>query len=192
MVAGLERDSDHVYRYMGKIVPGVTRVIDMLRDFSGISREVLANAAEIGELVHEATELDALGELDQKTIDPSIDGYFNAWRRFRSEVQPEILSCEEYVYHPTFHYAGQLDHRMVIKGRRAIVDKKTGVEDLCDAVQLSAYLQARFHDDRVELAAHDLYILSLRPNGTYKLRKYGDHFHVFLAALTCYRFKNGG
>lgn len=190
---GLTRDVDHRYHYKGRIIPGVTRVIDgTLRDLSKISREVLANAAEIGELVHEATAMDAEDALEESSIDPSITGYITAWRRFRSEVKPIIISSEEMVYHPAYDYAGQLDHRMIINNENGIVDKKTGVEDRADPVQLSAYRQARYHNEPDLARSTKMWILSLRKDGTYRLRNYADQFHIFLAALTCFRYKTGG
>lgn len=192
MIEGLSLDDQHVYRYKGRVIPGVTRVLDgILRDFSMVSREKLAIAAETGDLVHRATELDVLGDLDEASVDPSITPYITAWRTFRREVNPVFTASEEIVYHPTYNYAGRLDHEVVIRGEDGILDKKTGVDDVIDAVQLSAYLQAKYHREPEVALRKKRWVLSLKRDGTYRLRPYGDHFHVFLAALTCYRFKNG-
>lgn len=192
MIPGLTRDEEHVYRLNGRVITGVTRVVDMLRDLSGVPRNVLENKREIGELVHRATELDAQEQLDHESIDPDIRPYMEGWWRFIAEVKPRWLSHEEYVYHTAYDYAGQLDHRVEINGEEGVLDKKTSAPSLCDAVQLSAYAQAKYHSSPAIANTQRLWILQLLPDGTYRLRRYMDHFHVFLAALTCYRFKNGG
>lgn len=192
-MSDLTRDEHHVYRYRGKIVPGVTRIMDhTLRDLSTIAKAVLENAREIGTLVHDATELDVKDELDPDSVDPSIKPYMRAWHQFRLEVKPVFLSSEEMVYHHTYGYAGTLDHRTVINGEEGILDKKTGIPDKSDAVQLSAYKHAKFHDSEILQRTQKGWILSLRNDGTYRLREYKDYFHIFLAALTCHRFINEG
>lgn len=186
-------DEAHVYRLRGRVVPGVTRVLDKtLRDLSMISRDVLERARETGTLVHDATELDAMGELDHETIDPSILPYMKAWWRFREVVKPVFISNEEMVYHPVYDFAGKLDHHVEILGEEGILDKKSGVSDRVDEVQLSAYVQGKFHLENDRARRMKRWVLQLGADGNYKLRPCGDHFHVFLAALTCYRFKNGG
>lgn len=192
MVPGLVLGEQHVYRYNGRVVTNVTRVIDAtLRNLTGVNPLVLANKREIGELVHRATELDAMGELDIDSVDESIAQYMKGWRRFRDECRPVFHSNEEHVYHPTYDYAGTLDHCMTIGADEGIVDKKTSEPDLTDAVQLSAYFQAKYRERPAGKGGLVMWALHLRDDGTYRLRKYSDHFHVFIAALTCYRFKNG-
>lgn len=188
MIPGLTRDEHHVYRKDGRVVPGVTRVVDMLRDFSKIPRAIREDKAELGDLVHKATSLDYRGELDEGTVDDEVRPYLTAWRTFLAEVKPEILSDEEYVYSGVYDFAGTLDHRMIIGAAEGVLDKKTGVQDLADAVQVSAYAEAAYPTRRQIMKRWALY---LRPDGTYRLQNYTDHFHVFTAALTCYRFKNG-
>lgn len=191
MIRGLTFDAElHRYHYQGRPVVNVTRVLDdMLRDLRGVRQELLAAARETGELVHKATELDAMGALDAESVDPTIEPYMKAWRRFRYECNPTFISNEEHVYHRTYDFAGTLDHHAQIGGEEGIIDKKTSEPDLIDAVQLSAYYAAKFPEDGARFRR--MWGLYLRADGTYRLRKYEDHFHVFIAALTCYRFKNG-
>lgn len=185
MSDGLTRDEHHVYRLHDRVVPGVTRILDVLRKSIPVPKAVMENARDLGDIVHQATALDATNDLDDTTVDPEAMPYIKAFRKFRFEVKPKILSTEEFVYNGMYDYAGCLDHRMIINGEEGILDKKTGIEDPIDKVQLSAYHRAKYGPDR----KMKRWILSLRPNGSYIITPHEDYFHIFIAALTVYRFK---
>jgi len=185
MIDGLTRDEHHVYRFNGRVVPNVTRILDVLKKPIPASPEVLQRKRDLGDIVHQATALDATNDLDDETVDPDAMPYLKAFRRFRMEVKPRFLSTEEYVFSQTYGYAGTLDHTVVINGEEGVLDKKTGIDDPTDRVQLSAYHNAKYGLNRKTKR----WILSLRDNGSYVLTPHDDYFHVFLAALTVYRYK---
>ncbi len=189
----------HTYRLGRVVVPGVTSVIDrILKQTWRIDREVLANRAEIGQLVHEATELDVEGELDDDTIDKEILGYVRAFRRFREEMKPTFHSTEELVYHPAYNYAGTLDHVMELNGAVGVVDKKSGMEMDANEVQIAAYWEAKMAGSMKYINGKLLtrgWVLYLRENGTYKLhpvKERGRLFQIFVSALNCYNFIERG
>lgn len=185
-------EATHTYTLNGVVVPNVTRVIDQqLRDLSKIPLDVLLNKREIGQLVHEATALDAAGQLDDATIDQDIVNYVKAWRKFLLEKQPRILATEQIVYHPLYGYVGKLDHEMVINDVPGIVDKKSGDPDDAVGVQLASYLEARNHGRPAKDKFTRRWALHLRPDGNYRLIPFTakDDFSTFLNALSCFKWR---
>jgi hypothetical protein len=185
----------HTYRKNGAVIPSVTQCLEAggLRDYSGIPDEVLRNKAELGELVHRATELDAFGVLNEATVDEQVWPYLKAWRKFRDETGAAVISAEQKVYHTLYGYAGTLDHIVVINGEYGVLDKKTGLPDPSDGVQLAAYQEAVNHGKRLlgDRRAMKRWGLYLANTGKYQLVPYdnaGD-FAVFLAALTIKKWR---
>lgn len=184
------RADDHTY-WRGKTsVPSVTKILDTVLGRTWmIKPEVLAKAAETGELVHEATALEVMGELDEDTVDDSIRGYLLAFRKFQQECRPKFLKTEEMIYHPAYHYAGTLDHMVEINRELGTLDKKSGVESKLHHAQVAAYHEAVPHS--LDMRPKKGWVLYLRENGTYKLVLVDERpkmFEVFIAALKCYKF----
>lgn len=188
----------HTYRWSGTVVPSVTQVIDgYLRDYAGIPREILKRAAELGNLVHEATALDAEGRLDEDSIDDEVAPYIKAWRKFLAESKAEILWSERPMYHPLYGYAGTPDHGVIINGCTGILDKKTGVPSEADVVQTAAYYAMAHHNDPrgLKLTMANRWALYLRKNGTYKLVRHdqpgmgAEAMQTFLACLSIAKWR---
>lgn len=187
-------ENSHTYKLKGREVPGVTKVLSaVLGSTWKIPKEILENAGEIGQLVHDATALDVSGDLDDDTVDPEIMGYVRAFRRFREEVKPEFLSTEEVVYHSSYNYAGKLDHIVKIAGHIGVLDKKTGVVLKTNELQVAAYREAKIsgltnvNGPRITKD----WVLYLKDDGTYRLHLVQEHaraFQLFISALNCYRF----
>lgn len=74
--------------------------------------------------MHRACQYIDEGDLDDSTVGPEIAGRVAAYRRFLSEMQPEILAVEEKVENEAYQYAGTLDRRCIINRRESIVDIK--------------------------------------------------------------------
>lgn len=184
-------EATHTYFVNGVRVPSVTQVLAAagLRDLSGIPQVALENKRELGQLVHEATELDAFGKLDESTVDDQVWPYLRSWRKFCSDTNARILTAERRVDHPLYGYAGRLDHEVIVSGVAGILDKKTGSPNPSDRLQLAAYEAARNSGRRDHtLYRWDLY---LRPNETYQLIEYTGKadFTVFLAALQIWKWR---
>jgi hypothetical protein len=180
----------HTYRCDGIIMPSVTQVMKAAglgQPYGHVDADTLERAADRGRLVHWAcAEIDSGRQVDPVWIE-GAEGYIAAYRLFARETGYRSDATEEYVCHARLGYAGQLDMRGWMHGRRIICDRKATASLHRDtAVQCAGY----------ELAAHQhirgLYGLWLRPNGTYQLRRYYDSRteQVFLAALTLYRDPN--
>ena len=71
----------HRYTVNGVIVPSVTQIITSvgLYEFDFVSSETLAIAAERGRIVHTYIEWYEKGILDESSIDPELQGYFDAY-----------------------------------------------------------------------------------------------------------------
>jgi hypothetical protein len=184
-------ETQHRYTHNGIIIPSVTTILAAagLPDLSGIPAVTLQWKAELGTMVHLATELDDLGELDEDSIDDRITPYLEAYRRFKSKSGFEIIDIEKMVFDPALKYAGKLDRFGILNGKRTLLDIKTGVFDpLSVGPQTAAY-------DR---ANNDLkcnrYALQLKDDGIYKLHRLNNQndFNIFLSALNLYRWKQGG
>ncbi len=189
----LTRDDEHVYRWDGKPVPGVTELLSLLKDFAGISAEVLAAAGERGTDVHTACEFDDKGTLDEDTLTDEVWPYLEAYRLFKREHKPEILANEQFVYHPLFRYAGQLDRVLGFKFASYPFDAWT--VDLKTTLKLNDVMG-------LQLAGYDMAfgpnngkrgraILHLLRDGTYKFVTFQDpnDARMFTSLITIYNWR---
>lgn len=113
-------------------------VTQVLRDAGLVNTEWFTDhMRERGTALHSAIEFDVAGDLDEATLDPEITVPFAAWRKFRAEMQPEILASELNVEVPG-SYCGRLDLLVRINDAEGIVDFK-GQPSPSDSVQLAGY-----------------------------------------------------
>ena len=141
--------------------------------------------SERGTAAHATCALDDIGDLDETSVDPIVAPYLAAWRKFRSEMKPEILAVEEPVESVAMGFCtGGIDRRVMLDGRETILDIKTGSPLPEHAIQLAAYclLFPRI------MARGCVY---LRDDGSYQIRMFHDRkdFAVFKAALTVAAWK---
>lgn len=183
----------HEYRIDGKPVPSVTQVIASLYDFSAIPRWVVERKGAIGTAVHAACEWYDEGCLDRESVDPVIEPYFEAWRRFRLESEIDLVEVEKRLACPVLRYAGTVDRIVDRGGRRWIVDLKTAAAvDPAVGVQLAGYLRlARSSglvgaEDDVGRAA-----VQLRNDGTYRWLPFEspDDDRTFISLLNVFHWK---
>jgi hypothetical protein len=183
----LTRDENHRYFWNGAPVPGVTGVLEPLDELWHVPPDVLAAKADLGTRVHLACELDDADDLDEASVEDDVAPYLDAWRRFRVEKRVQVLSTEEYVYHPLHRYAGQLDRVLGFDGAKWLGDIKTSV-GVYPSVgpQTAAYLAAKGDPTITRRAA-----IQLKPDGTYRLVELNDprDWPVFLSCLTIHHFK---
>ena len=130
-------DSDHTY-WQGNIrLPSVTEI---LKDEGFIDSTWFDDwSCTRGTYVHRAIELYNSGELLESDLDERLVPYLDAWRRFKKDVQIQIIASEKIVYSPIFQYAGRLDILCEINGEKSIIDLKSGVVDSATALQLAGY-----------------------------------------------------
>lgn len=141
-----------------------------------LSREVygeidpitLDRAAEKGTVIHKATqELDETGKTE---VPSEYEGYLEAYLKFREEHQVTWWLIE---YRTNYgkEYAGTIDRYGMLDGDRVILDIKTGktISKPHKTLYTAAQNLYRMAMDSEGLVSHKLYILHLKPNGTYKL-----------------------
>lgn len=188
-----DRDS-HRYTFNGQVLPHVTQVTDALSSYAGVPADVLQRAAEIGDAVHYACELDDQGDLEDSSLPAEIQGFVIAWRRFKEESGFEATHIEHRVASLTYRYAGTLDrvgrfHRLKrVKPReRCLIDIKTtyAVLPSCGP-QLAAYACA--WNEGIPMNEHVTrrFIVQLKADTTYRLEEFTEvtDLSVFLSALT--------
>src|SRR5580698_1030198 len=96
----LQFDAEHhIYRYDGRIVPGVTSVLEPLQMLQGVPWAVLEAAREFGQHVHLACHLWNQGILDVAALDPALIPYLRDWQLFIKETGFEVKQSETPVYH---------------------------------------------------------------------------------------------
>lgn len=184
-------ESGHIYRVDGIVVPSVTQVLaDVgIIDYSRIPAEDRERYLQRGKDVHIATHYDDEGDLDEAAFNEDLRGYLEAWRRFRAETGfvPELIEYRG--FHSVYRYAGTLDRTGDWRGRKILLDMKTGNAAAFVELQLAAYAAffkspAAFH--RIGVEVHD--------DGTYRIQEFPckdfwADFQVFVAALVVHGWK---
>jgi hypothetical protein len=190
-VPGLQFDEDsHTYAVNGVPVPSVTQVLQDVGiiDYSAIPDGARAWALERGRFVHQVCQFSDDGDLGE--VDPTLQGYLDAWLLFRSQTGfvPDLI---EYRGHnPTYGFAGTLDRRGCFPGQSAtLLDIKTSVAPAWTAYQTAAYASFFTDGGKYRRAA-----VELHKDGTYRLHEYRcadyhRHLNIFLAALTVWNVK---
>lgn len=181
-------EAAHRYTVGGKIIPSVTQIISAvgLYEFDFVSRQTLAIAAERGRCVHTYIEWHEQGVLDEDSIDPDLQGYFDAYLAAKAagEIPAAPTAIEKRVYSAKYEYAGTLDQMF---GKAWIHDHKTGVESPTHGLQLSAYWLAEHPDfrDKPERLTCGYY----RNDGSYKIVEYPYEPLAWLAVVADFRWR---
>jgi hypothetical protein len=167
----IDFDSElHVYSENGVTIPSVTQVLQNSGHIDG--RWFTAEARDRGSAVHTLCERYAKGErVDGKGRSLESLEYVNAFASWVQDNRAYLIASECIVSHELNgkRYAGKFDgiYEIPGKGRRTLVDVKTGARAKWHPVQLVAYSLGTMNDgSRVNPDyMMDLY---LRPDGKYK------------------------
>lgn len=163
--------SAHIYRLDGEEVPSVTQlarlcVPDLDRSRPWLSRE----AAERGTRVHAAClSMDAGTEPEAREDEA---GYIKAYGRFLRDFAPEWDGMEwsGWAVCGGVPFAGTADRFGSVRGRRAILDIKTGqLHGAALACQLTGY--GEILTQRTGEQAAEYLALQLSRDGTYRLMR---------------------
>lgn len=181
---GLTRDEDHVYRYKGVVVPGITRLMEPIHSYDGVPEWVLERKASLGSDVHLATELYDRNDLDEDTLHPELQPYLHAWKAFRKQHGGRIHAVEPKLYHVGMGYAGQPDRWMELDTPYDVVEIKT-TSRLFNAVGVQLMAQQRLLLSAVPTAkAGKRFAVQLREDGQFRMREYKDpHDWAYFVAL---------
>lgn len=178
-------EASHTYRFEGRLVPGVTSVLEQLQYLDGVPWAILDAAREFGTHVHLACHLWNVNKLDVEALDPQLRPYLDGWIAFLNQTGFKVRASEQRVYHPQLGYAGTADAFGEMRGTTWVIDIKSGVVPDTVGAQLAAYQNAYSLQPRKRLC------VQLTGNGNYKLHPQTDlsDFALFTSALNIYRHK---
>jgi hypothetical protein len=184
-------EARHEYRLDGVPLPSVTQVLGILQDFGGVPAEVLARAAEFGRHVHLAVDLYNKRMLDEASLDPALAPYLADWHSFLRDAAANVLKSECRLVDPKLGFAGTLDTVVLIRGKRVLVDVKTGQVPRTVGPQLAAY--KHLYESTTHNRIHRRLCVQLTGEG-YRVHEQNNpaDWSVFLSALNCWRFINAG
>ena len=202
MIEGLTFDeAKHEYWANGRKVPGVTSILSMLDDFSGIPLAILEKKSQIGKATHTACEIINNGdEVDRESLHPAVAPYVTAYLKFLAENPIQVVLAERKVSNERHWFAGTLD--LVFKA----LERKAGLWDrdqLClPDLKTVASLRPSTGPQTAgyRLALPDLgeprtriqrLALQLKPDGNYHIEKYTnpDDEACFLSCLNIYNWR---
>ena len=187
-------EAGHSYWIHDKQIPGVTSAIAAANLYPFLaSRGEVTDAMLRGSIVHQALDDFYKGTLEQ--IDPEFEGYVESERRFVEDTGFRMLASEVPLCHSSLLYGCTPDRIGILGEKLVLIDSKTGGE--CDAyhVQLAANFFAAIS---LKIPLEAAYLLELKATGgrprLIPNRDYGECWEVFLAALTCakWRFNHVG
>jgi hypothetical protein len=185
-------DETHTYRWEGREVPGVTRVLGdaKILDYSGIPQHILDRAAERGKAAHLALEYLDAGTLDRATLDSELEPYVHAYEAFCIDSGFMCWSAEKCRYNKQRGYAGRFDRTGTFGRDAAIVDFKTGVFQEGHLVQIAGGYGNMFPQPR----RFRHIALQLFPTGKYRVHeaspaKFEYYSSIFFCALACVQFR---
>jgi len=191
-------EQTHTYYNDGQAVISVTQVLKLLSNeiYKGISRRNMNNAAERGSDIHYATDL--YDEFGIEEVKNCHLGYFNGYKKFKSEWNHKAIINEEKLY-SGLGYAGTPDSYCTINNQFYVMDKKTTAQfhKHLLGLQLGAYRNLlRENGHKCNLGCG----LQLKPNGKYKLiffnekelDVYFNHFKDYLRVAKINKYYLGG
>ncbi len=177
------------YSHNGRTIPGVTRVLGLLRPYSRIPREALALAQQRGQAAHLAIHLiegggDGSG-LNRASVHPAVLPHVEAWEQFKASAQWVTVATEVPVASVVYGFACTPDLYGTLRGIPSVIDCKCGMAPLV-ALQLAAQAQAIKETRRLKIKPRQ-YSLLLRPTGP-KLVEHtaGEDFPTFASLLQLY------
>lgn len=142
-------ESSHVYRWRGRVVPGLTEILRSAGMI--VSRGSEADLTR-GSAVHLATRFYDEGRLDWTTVDRRITGYVQSWIALRRLTGLVTLWIERSVYCRAFGFATTLDRRVALNGRSVLLEIKTGHPEAWVGAQLEGHKLATGVDDETLVA----------------------------------------
>lgn len=163
-------EATHTYRLAGRVVPSVTQILGPLYSFAGIDPLVLEAKRSLGIRVHKACEALDLGVLDERSLEPDVLGYLEAYKTFLDLKSPTLIACEQAVANPAEGYAGTLDRIYAVGGRVFVTDlKATAAISPITALQTEGYRRC------VDAAGeYGRAVLQLKPDGKPVWREFND------------------
>jgi hypothetical protein len=173
-------------------VPSVTQVLQAMGfvDTAFFTEESRTR----GTYVHKLIELHISQELDENTVDESLHGYFDAFRRFREEadIDTDTWTVEKPLASKVHRFAGTPDFVGIINGRCAVIDLKTSATvSASEQLQTAAYKILIDETHQQGMPVTHRFSLHVSSEGKYKVIEHKDRqdAQIFKSALACYYWK---
>lgn len=171
----------HVYRWQGRELPSVTKI--MRAHGLGFQGFAPQSALDRGNYVHECLPWIADGSLEWDAIPGEWVGYCRAFERYLAETETRLTDSEVRMVEPDYGYCGTPDGIALRRGRRLLIEAKTGDSTDWD-VQAAAYerMWRRWFPTR---PVHEAEGVKLNADGTYHREKLDIEaaWNVFAACL---------
>ncbi len=122
-------------------------------------------SATKGQYVHETCELYDRGELDEKSLDPILAPYLDAWKAFRKQMPVTFAIIEEPLYSLEHGFGGKVDRGWFENSKGVVGDIKSGAVPDWVIVQLAGYA--------ILFPALTGMAIQLKDNGKFSLQPFG-------------------
>jgi len=181
-------DADHIYRYAGRVLSGVTSIIGaVIPRKHNPGQWYLAR----GKALHHAIHLLAQGNLDFTSIDESYLGKVNAFQKAQRELKFAVKYSEMMLHSDKLKYAGTIDCVADINGEAVLIDYKSSYEASVQ-LQLAAYWML-LDENGIKPLPSIAIALELKDDGNYechwlKIKDLHRNRQTFLSVLTVYNF----
>lgn len=188
----------HTYRVSGLLVPHITEIVPS--NYDHVPPDRLEIARLRGTAVHKATELYDLRRLNWLTFDQRLNGYLEAWIKFKNTYEVEFEDCdvERRLYHPVYRYAGTGDRPRSwvcppgINRRRVLttieIKSIAKMDENVDIQTAGQFCAENYRARKVGLPEIEERLgVQLKPDGNFKAIFYDEHKlkeRVFLSYLT--------
>jgi hypothetical protein len=130
-------EADHTYKLNAQTVPSVTQVI---KETVGTCWQTSEWYLTRGKAIHACAAFIAEGK--QFKFDERLSGYISAIKKFFHECEPVEAGSEIIVGSLLYLFAGTLDLKCKIGGRKYLIDYKHSLDKVRIPLQLGGYSQA--------------------------------------------------
>ena len=189
----IEMTENHKYTADGFSCVSVTTILKELGfvDFSKVPPEILEYASLRGTYTHKAIELYLQGKLNESTLDPAIQPYFQGFKKFASEYELKPLHLEKMFAIKHLLLAGTIDFIGFVDSKLTIIDYKTSAKlSKSAALQIGGYLLLANHGVKeLNELIENVMVVQLKKDGTYSLMPkewFIDCENKFMACLTVF------
>ena len=167
----------HEYKLGDVVLPSVTQLLSEFKlvDFSGVPADRLEYKRQLGTAVHAAIFMLNQGILDEKSLDPAIVPYLDAYHRFKQVeyFDPDNGGDLVRMYSKKWLFAGSPDDTGILNDAETIIDYKcTYAMYKSTGAQLSGY-EILFRENMKRKFKRRLGLL-LKPTGHYELTEFKD------------------
>lgn len=168
----------HTYTQGGVLCPrsvtGLLKKYGLTMDYSRIPERIMTLARQRGVAYAEGRRLLLLGhELDPATIDPRIECYLTAFRKWLHDSGVDILESEIPHISP-LGFGFRADIFCFVNGRRAVVDDKATFKVPKSVGPQTAGYKIGWNSLYPKQPIDDRYALHLRKDGTYRFKALDD------------------